>query len=52
MQDGVSLQLRKPDRENQSYPSCRIQKGPVIFNENMDLSKEGFCLTQFYENYA
>jgi hypothetical protein len=39
--EGISLHIKKPDRENQSYPSCRIQKGPLIFHENRDLSEEG-----------
>src|SRR3972149_12259991 len=37
----MSLQIKEPEKENQSYPSCRIQKGPVLFRGNKDLSEEG-----------
>ncbi len=37
----ISLQIREPENKNQSYPSCRIQKGLVLFQGNKDLSEEG-----------
>ncbi len=37
----ISLQIKEPEIEKQSYPSCRIQKGPVLFHGNKDLSEEG-----------
>ena len=41
MEGGISLRIREPDKENQSYPSCRIQKGLLLFQGNKDLSEEG-----------
>src|SRR3990172_9832184 len=37
----ISLQIKEPEKEKQEYPSCRIQKGPVLFHGNKDLSEEG-----------
>jgi len=38
---GISLKIREPDKEKQSYPSCRIQKGLLLYQGNKDLSEEG-----------
>ena len=38
---GIYLNIREPDKENQSYSSCRIQKGLLLFQGNKDLSEEG-----------
>ncbi|NJD77201.1 MAG: hypothetical protein FIB08_08935 [Candidatus Methanoperedens sp.] len=37
----ISLQIKEPEKEKQTYPSCRIQKGLVLFHGNKDLSEEG-----------
>ena len=37
----ISLQIREPDKVKQSYSSCRIQKGLLLFQGNKDLSEEG-----------
>lgn len=41
MSGGISLRISKPDKENQGYPSGRIQKGLLLFQRNKDLSEEG-----------
>ncbi len=38
---GISLRLREPERQEQNYPSCRIQKGLLLFQRNKDMSEEG-----------
>lgn len=38
---GISLRIREPDKEKQSYSSCRIQKGLLLFQGKKDLSEEG-----------
>ena len=41
MTGDISLQIKEPDRKKQSYPSCRLQKGLLLFKRNKDLSEEG-----------
>lgn len=41
MAGGISLRFREPDREKQNYPSCRLQKGLLLFQRNKDMSEEG-----------
>lgn len=38
---GISLLIKDPEIEPGDYPSCRIQKGLVLVNEDIDLSEEG-----------
>ncbi len=35
------LLVREPEKEIENYPSCRIQKGPVLVQGDKDLSEEG-----------
>jgi len=41
MDGGISLLVKEPERENENYPSCRIQKGLILVHDNKDLSEEG-----------
>ncbi len=38
---GIYLLVREPEKEIENYPSCRMQKGPVLVHGNKDLSEEG-----------
>ncbi|TAN37178.1 MAG: hypothetical protein EPN24_06485 [Candidatus Methanoperedens sp.] len=38
---GICLHLKNPEIDQGDYPTCRIQKGLVLFHEYRDLSEEG-----------
>ncbi len=41
MTKGLCLRINDPGIEQGDYPTCRIQKGLMLFHENRDLSEEG-----------